>query len=318
MQEFVEICRKADSDGLLVDLPSSTLDGFSGSRLVGAIQRFTRHFTNSDNAVYVEIGVFQGLTLLSNAFANPGSECLGIDNFSQFNEGRTNKEIVQKRMAALNIDNAHILDRDFEEALNRLDEVLSAGQKIGVFFVDGPHDYRSQLVPLLRVKPYMAENGVILIDDANYPHVRQAIFDFLQSAPEYALLCEAYTSAHPANLSAEEKSKALRGWWNGVNILVHDPDHALPRNLPPLSPGARDLHFINHDLFRNRYAELSWQVLQRVEALVGQDADADREREAVREMLDNHRIQYPERHKHQNTYSASLPTFKVAMVDSTP
>jgi hypothetical protein len=315
MEKFVEICRKADSEGLLVEPPSSTLDGFSGSRLVGAIQRFTRHFTNSHNAVYIEIGVFQGLTLLSNAFANPGSECLGIDNFSQFNEGRTNKAIVQKRMAALNVDNARILDIDFEEGLNRLDEILAAGQKIGVFFVDGPHDYRSQLIPLLRVKPYMAENGVILIDDANYPHVRQATFDFLQSAPEYALLCEAYTSAHPANLSGEEKSRALGGWWNGVNILIHDADHALPRNFPPLSPGARDLHFITHDLFRTRYAELAWEVLQRAEALVDQGADADSQRKAVREMLDNHRIQYPDRHNHQNTYSASLPTFNVALVD---
>ena len=311
IQKFVEICREADAEGLLVEPPAGTLDGFSGNRLVGAIQRFTRHFAESDSATYVEVGVFQGLTLLSNAYANPGSDCYGIDNFSLFNEGKANKEIVEKRMAALEICNARILDMDFEEGLSRLDEVLPTGRRIGVFFVDGPHDYRSQLVPLLRIKPHMAENGVILIDDANYPHVRQATVDFLQSAPDYALLCEAYTAAHPANLSGEEKAQALSGWWNGVNILVRDPEHILPRTLPPLSPGARDLHFITHDLFRNRHAELAWEVLCRAEALVGGGGNAEAAREAVRQMLDCHRVAHPNRHEHQNTYSDALPAFNV-------
>lgn len=315
IHELVEICREADSEGFLVEPPSGILEGFSGNRVVGAIQRLTRYFDGPDGATYIEIGVFQGLTLLSNALANPDTPCFGIDNFSLFNEGKANKELAEKRIAALRVDNARILDMDFEEGLNRLDEVLPGGGKIGVFFVDGPHDYRSQLVPLLRVKHYMAKNGVMVIDDANYPHVRQATFDFLQSAPEYALLCEAYTPAHPANLTAEEKSKALSGWWNGVNILVHDPEYALPRNLPPLSQGARDLHFITHDLFRNRYAELSWEILQRVEGLVRQQGDAGAQRKAVRQMLENHRVEHPDRHNHQNTYSASLPHFKVAVAN---
>lgn len=255
--------------------------------------------------------MFQGLTLLSNAHANPGADCFGIDNFSLFNEGKENKEIVEKRMIALDIGNARILDMDFEDGLSSLDRVLSAQQKIGVFFVDGAHDYRSQLVPLLRIQPHVAENGVILIDDANYPHVRQATADFLQSASDFALLCEAYTPAHPANLSGEKKAEVLSGWWNGVNILVRDSEHILPRALPPLSPGARDLYFITHDLFRNRYAELSWEVLRRAEACVGTGPDAESQRETVRQMLESHRVEHSDRYDHQNTLSGSLPSFNV-------
>ncbi|MGY6587778.1 MAG: class I SAM-dependent methyltransferase [Wenzhouxiangella sp.] len=312
MQELLDICRAADSDGLLVEPPASTLDGFSGNRLVGAIQRFTRHFNSPESAVYAEIGVFQGLTLLSNAFANRDSLCIGIDNFSQFNQGKANQQIVQQRMAALDIDNAQILDMDFEQGLDCLAQAIPRGKKIGVFFVDGPHDYRSQLVPLLRVKSLMAHNGVMLVDDANYPHVRQAVFDFLQSAPDYALLCEAYTPGHPANLSPDEKSKALSGWWNGVNILVHDPEHCLPRTLPPLTPGARDLHFMTHDLFRNGYAELSWELLRCIDDLVAPGSKGDAQREAMRKKLQVHRDAHPSRHGHQNTFSASLPRFQLA------
>jgi len=183
--------------------------------------------------------------------------------------------------------------------------------KINVFFVDGAHDYRSQLVPLLRIKPLMATNGVIIIDDANYPHVRQATIDFLESDSEYALLCEAYTEAHPANLSGKAKEEALAGWWNGVNILVRDPDHVLKRSLPPQTPESRNLHFATHDIFRNRYAELSYEILKSIEVLVNDLPSSPAERSRIANILENHNLAHPLRFNHQNTFSKSLPRFNI-------
>jgi hypothetical protein len=131
------------------------LTGFSGEKLMHCLQAFTRILCGSD-ACYVEIGVFQGLTLLSNAAVNSNVRCFGIDNFSLFNEGKNNLSIVEQRMRKLNMD--------YEAALQSLDRHLG-GRKVGVFFVDGPHDYRSQLVPLLLAKPYLAANCAIFVDD---------------------------------------------------------------------------------------------------------------------------------------------------------
>ena len=309
IDKFLAIAADADSSGLVEQPPGNVLSGFSGDRLVGALQRFGRHFAAVPEAVYLEIGVFQGLTLLATAHANPKLTCLGIDDFSLFNESGDNKKIVENRISSLGLENVHILDMDFEDGLTRLQQELTYNAGVGVYFVDGAHDYRSQLISLLLIKPYLRNDAVILVDDANYPHVRQAIHDFLNGEPDFRLLCEAYTPAHPANLSVQADQQARKGWWNGVNMLIRDPEGILPRRFPPLTPGARDLHFLTHDLFRHRYAELSFELLRRTDDLLDDSPQGDAARTELREMVDRHRKCHAERFDHRNTYSDAFPGF---------
>ena len=106
-------------------------------------------------------------------------------------------------------------------------------RRIGLFFIDGPHDYRSQLMCLLLGKELLSENAVVIVDDSNYRHVRLANRDFLLTNPEFALFFEAYTKCHPKNMSAADHDEARKGWWNGVNVIVRDPAAVLPRVYPP-------------------------------------------------------------------------------------
>ncbi len=284
------------------------LTGFSGEKLMHCLQSFTGLLCGADMA-YVEIGVYQGLTLLSNAAVNPGVPCFGIDNFAFFNEGRQNLSVVQERMRKLDLSNAEILNMDYEAALLSLDRHIGQ-RRIGVLFVDGPHDYRSQLVPLLLAKRYLADDCAIFVDDANYAHVRQATTDFLRSHDEFALLFEAYTSGHLANLRDEAKEQAIKGWWNGVNVIVRDPAHAIARRFP--REDAKDLYFASHDVFRHELAELAYPALNAAQTLV--DAPVGSVEGAIadlRERVVEHRRSHPGRFKHQNTYSDGLPPFTV-------
>ena len=111
---------------------------------------------------------------------------------------------------------------DYEFALDNLNKFLKKDEKVGVFFIDGPHDYRSQLIPLLKIEKYLTNKSIIIIDDANYAHVRQATKDFLSINNSFKLLYEAYTESHVANLEESKKQNILDGWWNGVNIIVKD------------------------------------------------------------------------------------------------
>lgn len=79
------------------------------------------------------------------------------------------------------------------------------------------------------------KNGIILVDDSNYEHVRQANSDFLATHPEFALVFEAYTPCHPQNMVFSEYESAIKGWWNGVNVIMHDPEHKIKRSLPRTS-----------------------------------------------------------------------------------
>jgi hypothetical protein len=238
--------REAQEDGPLV--VGRHLSGFSGARLIGALQRLASAQAGSGLGNYAEIGVFQGLTLISTALAIPGARAFGVDNFSQFDRHGMNRAIVLERVAANGLTNVVLIDRDYENAFGQWD-----GGVIGTLFVDGPHDYRSTLMQLLLALPFLSESGVIVIDDANYRHVRLAIRDFLVTHPEWGLLFEAYTPCHPNNMTAAQLAAARDGWWNGVTILVHDPQRTLDREAPPTLPD-RTLLVQDHEVHASRYA----------------------------------------------------------------
>jgi len=46
-----------------------------------------------------------------------------------------------------------------------------------------------------------------------------------------------------------------------VNILIHDPDKSLPRNLPPVSHD-RERYFNDHLIHASRYAELMGSIAE--------------------------------------------------------
>ena len=224
--------KSAESEGLLQEYDASILTGYSGTKLVASLQRLTNLWKGADDACYLEIGVFQGLTLLSVAAANPQFPCFGIDNFAFFDPEGKNHGLVIDRRTKLKADNAKIINLDYEDALETLSTHIP-DQKIAVYFVDGPHDYRSQLICLELALPYLRDDAVIIIDDSNYNDVRQANRDFLMNHPEFALVFEAYTPCPPFNMTEQQSTEARSGWWNGVNILARDPDHIVERRYPP-------------------------------------------------------------------------------------
>lgn len=231
LDQIADAIRAAESGGRVVEVKG--LEGLSGDRLIGALQRFA--MLGGRDRCYVEVGVYRGLTLVSVAKAASGTPVFGIDNFTQFDPDKTNRNFVMARLAESSLRQVELIDNDFEIALPRLGEQLN-GRRVGTYFVDGPHDYRSQLMCLELMRPFLAEFAVVVVDDSNYLHVRQANRDFLTIHPDYKLLFEAYTPCHPENMDGDAQAEARRGWWNGVNVLVHDPNDVLEAALPPVDP----------------------------------------------------------------------------------
>lgn len=238
--EMILECISGAEDGVLDNGPNEIVTGFAGKKLTGLIQRLTRAIGKD----YLEVGVYQGSSLLNTAFCNPNIKCFGIDNFSQFDPSGQNKNIVARRAEHLGITNYSLIDDDFESGLQAFDG------NIGVFFVDGPHDYRSQLMCLIYGTRILERNGCMIVDDANYAHVRQATRDFLIAFPEYKLVFEAYTNCHPNNMSEQDLETAKNGWWDGVHLIVHDPDNLFVTLLPPTPPNTRFIRDHNVHIVR--------------------------------------------------------------------
>jgi hypothetical protein len=218
------ILQSPDESGVIFTDP--VLTGFSGKKIVALLQNLVSCL-DPGKEVYLEVGVFQGLSLISVAKVFEGS-AFGIDNFSQFDPDKKNYNLIMEHCSRLGIENTTLINCDLEIALKNISDSLK-GKKIGLFFVDGPHDYRSQLLCLLLARQYFSDNAVIVIDDCNYRHVRQANDDFLSACPAFKLALEKYTVAHPHNMTSLEKQAATDGWWNGINVLINDKTNNWPQ-----------------------------------------------------------------------------------------
>jgi hypothetical protein len=249
LSDIKQCIQKAEKGEIIFQDP--LLSGLSGKKLICLLQQFASQLKNDD--CYVEIGVFQGLTLLSVAKVLNDHLAFGVDNFKQFDRNGWNFRIVRERSEKLSINNAKIINEDYEDALNSLDNYL-AGKKIGLYFIDGPHDYRSQLMCLLLARSYLSKNAVIIVDDSNYHHVRQANCDFLHTNPEFKLIFEAYSASHPHNLKEEETEVSILNWWNGINVMVNDPENMITPLYPP-TERERILFENDHLLHSSKYPE---------------------------------------------------------------
>ncbi|MGA0200985.1 MAG: hypothetical protein ACO3NK_18045, partial [Prochlorotrichaceae cyanobacterium] len=78
----------------------------------------------------------------------------------------------------------------------------------GVYFYDGAHDYRSTLMGLLLVTPFLAEEALIILDDYNWQSVQQASWDFITLYPNCESILELHTpiARYPS-------------FWNGLHVI---------------------------------------------------------------------------------------------------
>ena len=305
LNSIFDCIRAADRDGPLPHRASDQLRGLSGGKTVGALQRLAGLFAGTGDAVYLEIGVFQGLTLLSVAVTVPEIPCLGVDNFFTLDPEGKNLGILEGRMAELDARNAVLINQDFEEALHDLDRHLG-GRKVGVYLVDGAHDYRSQLMSLMLAEPHLHRNAVVLIDDANYAFVRQATRDFLLTHPDYKMVFEAYSPAHPANIDPEARKRWESGWLNGINILARDVAGSIPDMVPP-TESDRALYVNDWLVHRHQFAELAPEAVSLAQAVCDADSESEsRRREALLKRFEELRGELSQRFPDRNTYSAGL------------
>jgi Methyltransferase domain len=263
-RKLAELIKEIDQSGPL--FKADDLAGFSGAKVIGTLQRIAKYQQEIDAGCYLEVGVFQGLTLISAASVLERTLAYGIDNFAQFDPDKTNYRMIIERSQANNLANIRIINADYEDALENLTRHIG-NAKIATYFVDGPHDYRSQFMCLQLIRPYLSDRAVIVVDDCNYRHVRLANRDFLVSNPQFKLLFEAYTKCHPNNMDKKAVEEARRGWWNGINIMIHDPDGQLDQLLPPTIRD-RTLHENEHIVHGARYGCLAPGAVSLLQSLL--------------------------------------------------
>ena len=73
IEKIIKIIRNTEEFGLLANQQQDGLNGISGLKTVGLLQRLAQLCASEEDTCYLEIGVYQGLTLVSTALEAPES-----------------------------------------------------------------------------------------------------------------------------------------------------------------------------------------------------------------------------------------------------
>lgn len=103
--------------------------------------------------LYLNIGVWQGYSLLAGMLVRPPRFCLGVDNFSEFGAPRLQ---CQSLMARFALPGQALWEADYREVLR-----TGLSRPVGVYFYDGPHTAADQHWGLEAAVPWLAPGARI-------------------------------------------------------------------------------------------------------------------------------------------------------------
>jgi hypothetical protein len=169
--------------------------------------------------VYVEVGCYQGASIVGAARDNHAAKLFACDNFSQF-EGT--EEILRRnieRHARGQVQFFNLAAGDF------LSRAPWRPARIGAYFFDGGHSFEDQFEGLQYALPSLADDALVIVDDTNKREARAADALFARMVPGFALVLDLRTprNHHPT-------------WWNGIQVFRFRRVASTPTALP--DPGA--------------------------------------------------------------------------------
>lgn len=161
-------------------------------------------------------------------------------------------------MEQFSVNNLELKLEDFEAYL--INRAKHQVKDVGVYFYDAIHDYRSQLFALMQAHNVLCDGGVMLVDDVNYGHVRYASYDFLSANRDFKLVFESFTRVHPNEMTPEQLLDSREGWWNGVHVIVHDPENRITGIEPTWQPAVHEKFHETLLLTRARSIDMPTQI----------------------------------------------------------
>ena len=162
-----------------------------------------------EDEVYLEIGCAEGKggNLIGALLNHPEQLAYGLSSFSYTDQSSV--EYLLTNLSTFNLeDQVLFYEQDWEDFFLELREI-ELEEKIGIYFYNSSHSYRSYIMGLLLVQPFLADQALIIINSNDNQETRKkAILDFINTYSECQLLIN--FSALPADVSE---------LWNNIQIL---------------------------------------------------------------------------------------------------
>jgi predicted O-methyltransferase YrrM len=200
---------------------------------------------------YLEVGTFKGRSICAALLDAPDKDFVAVENFQEFGMlGRDARAELMRHVGERGAGrNIRLVEGDCFEVLHR-PRLLD--KPVGVYFYDGAHTGLAHWLALAVVEPLLADEALVLIDDASWPMVRKATDRYTASRPGWTVVMD---------LRAQEQDDPV--WANGLLVLRYR--RAGPVQL--LSPGGRLLRRFQVHV-RAPATTLVWRTLHRFPQLV--------------------------------------------------
>ena len=182
------------------------IDGMCGS--------MTRHFYNNmcrfEGCRYLEVGSLHGASMVAACLGND-VDAVSVDNFSQF---RGQRERFERAIRRFDLDErVRLIEGDLFE----VDE--SQLGPFDVFLYDGPHARELQRGGIRKFAGTLDKPAVMIVDDWNWPHVRQGTVAALRDL-EARVLYRKEIRLPADEVSDMPRHRGRESWWNGICILL--------------------------------------------------------------------------------------------------
>lgn len=161
-----------------------------------------------EDEAYLEVGTFKGRSLVAAVQDNGSKTFYAMENFLEFGmagqEARAELENNLQRFGGT--ADIRLLEGD---AFTLMAEDGTLDRPVGVYFYDGEHTLLSHYLALAVVEPLLADEALVLIDDATWPVVQRAHKLFLKRHPGWTI---------SATWDAQHADDPR--WANGLHALV--------------------------------------------------------------------------------------------------
>jgi predicted O-methyltransferase YrrM len=201
---------------------------------------------------YLEVGTFKGRSLAGTLLDAPDRSYVAVENFQEFGmlaaESRAELEKVLAEYGA-----GHRLTLHDGDCFRVLADPAAVPEPVGVYFYDGAHTGLAHYLALGVVEPLLADEALVLVDDASWPMVADATRRYLDRHPGWTVLRDIRAAA-----DHDER------WANGLLVLAYRRPADAPRRIPPDVRWRRQVQV----RLRGPATSLVWRTLHRFPGLV--------------------------------------------------
>jgi predicted O-methyltransferase YrrM len=210
LQRYLRRLRLASRD------PWPDVEGMASVRKLRLLNALASRLPTDGSECYLEIGTFQGKSLIATLSGNGEVKAVACDNFSEWDNAAEprNARALRANLARHGMaDRVRFFDVDFRDLLSSW--TTHELRPVGLYFFDGPHDEESQYAGIALAEPILADHALVVVDDWRHAAdsgsraeegTRRAIS---QSQNMWEIM-----RVLPARRNGDRDL-----WWNGLGIL---------------------------------------------------------------------------------------------------